>query len=93
MTTDDPGTAAAGWTALGCWVHLVRGKNLQVLKADALDSPTPQAELAVSSDKLLVGCGHGTSLQISELQLEGKKRTSAHDFIQGYRPKPGERLG
>ncbi len=70
-----------------------RGKNLQVLKADALDSPTPQAELAVSSDKLLVGCGHGTSLQISELQLEGKKRTSAHDFIQGYRPKPGERLG
>jgi len=28
-----------------------------------------------------------------ELQLEGKKRTTSHDFIQGYRPKPGEKLG
>jgi len=28
-----------------------------------------------------------------EIQLEGKKRTTAHDFVQGYRPKPGEKLG
>jgi methionyl-tRNA formyltransferase len=44
-------------------------------------------------NRLLVGCGHDTSLELLELQLEGKKRTTAHDFIQGYRPQPGERLG
>ena len=70
-----------------------RGKNLQVFKAEALNEPLPQAELTISGDKLLVGCGQSTALQISELRLEGKKRTLAHDFIQGYRPKPGERLG
>jgi methionyl-tRNA formyltransferase len=40
-----------------------------------------------------VGCGQNTSLELLELQLEGKKRISAKDFIHGYRPKPGEKLG
>jgi hypothetical protein len=32
-------------------------------------------------------------LELLELQLEGKKRASAQDFIHGYRPHPGEKLG
>jgi len=28
-----------------------------------------------------------------EIQLEGKKRSSVGDFIRGYRPHPGEKLG
>jgi hypothetical protein len=32
-------------------------------------------------------------LELLELQLEGKKRTPARDFLQGYRPKPEEKLG
>jgi hypothetical protein len=27
------------------------------------------------------------------LQLEGKKRSSASDFLRGYRPHSGEKLG
>ena len=42
---------------------------------------------------LLVGCGHGSSLELLEIQLEGKKRTSARDFLHGHRPAPGEKLG
>ncbi len=34
-----------------------------------------------------------TSLELLEIQLEGKKRTTARDFIQGYRPQTGEKLG
>jgi methionyl-tRNA formyltransferase len=70
-----------------------RGKNLQVWKADALNRSLPLSELKVESDHLLVGCGEATALELLELQLEGKKRTSASDFVRGYRLLPGERLG
>ncbi|MGA2643083.1 MAG: methionyl-tRNA formyltransferase [Candidatus Sulfotelmatobacter sp.] len=70
-----------------------RGKNLQLWRASALDRALPSAELKVDGDHLLVGCGHGTAIEIVDLQLEGKKRSSAADFIRGYRPLPGERLG
>src|SRR5579864_6009596 len=70
-----------------------RGKNLQVLKAKPASATVPPAELRVEGDRLFVGCGHNTSLEVLELQLEGKKRTPAHAFLQGYRPKVGETLG
>jgi methionyl-tRNA formyltransferase len=70
-----------------------RGKNLQVWKASALDRALPPSELKVEDDRLFVGCGPGTAIELLELQLEGKKRTSASDFIRGYRPAPGEKLG
>jgi len=70
-----------------------RGKNLQLLKAQPAADAFPPAELNVSADRLLVGCGDSTSLELLEIQLEGKKRTSARDFIHGYRPQPGEKLG
>jgi len=70
-----------------------RGKNLQVWQAEAIDQAVPSAELKVEGDHLLVGCGEGTALELLQVQLEGKKRSSAADFIRGYRPAPGERLG
>ncbi len=70
-----------------------RGRNLQVRQAAALDRALLPAELKVEGDHLLVGCGHGTSLELLDFQLEGKKRTSAADFIHGYRLLPGEKLG
>ena len=70
-----------------------RGKNLQIYRAVAIDRTLASAELTVESNHLLVGCGDGTAIEILELQLEGKKRTSAADFIRGYRPLPVEKLG
>jgi methionyl-tRNA formyltransferase len=70
-----------------------RGKTLQILKAHPGNEPTPPSEIHVDSDRLVVGCGHNSSLELFEIQLEGKKRTSAADFIRGYRPKTGEKLG
>ena len=70
-----------------------RNKNLQILKAHTAGEAIPAAAMRIQGDKLLVGCGQDSSLELLELQLEGKKRSSAHDFIQGYRPNPGERLG
>jgi methionyl-tRNA formyltransferase len=70
-----------------------RGKNLQVWKARPADKALPKAQLHVEGGRLLVGCGNSSSLELLELQVEGKKRMSASDFLHGYRPKPGEKLG
>jgi methionyl-tRNA formyltransferase len=70
-----------------------RGKNLQILKAKPATDVFPVGEMHVVSNRLLVGCGHQTSLEFLEIQLEGKKRSSAQDFVRGYRPNPNEKLG
>jgi methionyl-tRNA formyltransferase len=70
-----------------------RGKSLQILKAQPSTSTSSPAELRIEGDRLLAGAGRNTSLEIFELQLEGKKRTTARDFIHGYRPTSGEVLG
>jgi methionyl-tRNA formyltransferase len=75
-----------------------RGKNLQIWQASPFVRMLPvrmlpPSELQVEGNHLLVGCGQDTAIELLELQLEGKKRTSAADFIRGYRPLPGEKLG
>ncbi|HEY0101620.1 MAG TPA: methionyl-tRNA formyltransferase [Pyrinomonadaceae bacterium] len=44
-------------------------------------------------DELEVACGERTRLALREVQLEGKRRMSARDFINGMRVCAGERLG
>jgi methionyl-tRNA formyltransferase len=70
-----------------------RGKNLQILKARTAPVALPPAELHIQSDQLLVGCGHNSSLELLEIQLEGKKRSSAADFVRGYHLRAGEKVG
>lgn len=70
-----------------------RAKNLQILAAKSIPTSMPTAQLEAKDGRLFIGCGHTTSLEILELQLEGKKRTSARDFIHGYRPQANEHLG
>ncbi|MBI1941413.1 MAG: methionyl-tRNA formyltransferase [Acidobacteria bacterium] len=74
-----------------------RGKMLHIWAAlpAIIVGPTPSepSELFVEPGKLLVACGAGTILQIQELQLEGRKRISARDFINGVRLTPGEKVG
>ena len=42
---------------------------------------------------VLVACGEGTLLQLEYAQLEGRKRVSAQDFVNGARLQPGESFG
>ena len=70
-----------------------RGKNLHIWKAAQASETLAVAALHLNGDRLLIGCGHNTSLELLEIQLEGKKRSSARDFVHGYRPQPGEKLG
>jgi len=70
-----------------------RGKNLQVWDAKPLQRVLSEAEFAVEADRLIVGCGKGTALELLEVQPEGKKRMATRDFVHGYRPQSGEKVG
>jgi methionyl-tRNA formyltransferase len=72
-----------------------REKNVNLWSVKPLPTSSgvlQPGELKVDCDHLYAGCGEMTVLEIFELQLEGKKRMTARDFVNGYRPKPGEKL-
>ena len=70
-----------------------RGKNLHVWSAAVSQLSLPPGQLLVENDCLMVGCGGGTALALLEVQPEGKKHIVVRDFIHGYRPRSGEKLG
>lgn len=75
----------------GAWTRL-RGKKLIVHRMALAADPLAMGELRVASNRLYAGCGEA-SLELLELQLEGKKRLAAGDFLRGFQIRSGERLG
>ncbi|MGA7573687.1 MAG: methionyl-tRNA formyltransferase [Terriglobales bacterium] len=77
---------------------IYKGKTLQVHRAQPAQAAVAlaPAEIAVQASHLLVGCGAKSPdsvLELLEVQLEGKRRMSASEFINGYRLKSGDHLG
>jgi len=70
-----------------------RGKTLNLWQAQVVDRPVTTGELLIEQGRIIAGCAPGTALELLEVQPEGKKRMSAADFVHGYRPQSGERLG
>lgn len=74
-------------------------RRLVVWKAEVLLNQTGETEnqpgriAAVASDEIIVECGGGTALKLQEVQLEGKQRMSARDFINGMRLTAGQQFG
>lgn len=70
-----------------------QGKQLKIWREEPVDgSGEPGTILNVEKDAFTVACGSG-ALRILEVQLEGKKRMSTHDFLLGVKVKIGEVLG
>ena len=72
---------------------IFRGNNLQVRKAAPVTQALAPGQLHVEQNHLLVGSAHNSALELFEVQPEGKKRMSARDFLNGYRPTNAEKLG
>lgn len=73
----------------------LRGKKLIVARMRVVMHPEAgeSGVLRVEGDSMLVGCGDGTMIGLDEVQMEGKKRMTAAEFLRGYQVKSGERLG
>jgi len=71
-----------------------RGQSLRIWKClpGAQEIGTP-GELLLQSQHLYVGCGEKTALELREVQMEGRKRVSASDFVNGVRLSDNEILG
>lgn len=71
-----------------------RDKNLKIVAASSVsDVQVKPGTLQVIDGRLFVGCGSGTAVELLQVQPEGKKAISEREFINGYRPTNGERLG
>jgi methionyl-tRNA formyltransferase len=74
-----------------------RAKNLSMVSA--LPHSTKgglngaPGDLVVEGGRVIVHCGESTTLELLEVQPEGKKRMAVRDFLNGYRPSTGEKLG
>ena len=71
-----------------------RGKKLTLHRLrPAGSAQLAPAELAVEHNRLFVGAGNNKILELQEVQLEGKKRLPAADFLRGASLRPHEHLG
>jgi len=57
------------------------------------DEASPEGTIVSGAAGVYVACGQKTWLRLDEAQLEGRKRISARDFVNGARLKPGEKFG
>jgi methionyl-tRNA formyltransferase len=73
-----------------------RGKNFHIWAAIRPAAVEPRhlepGTLMAEHGRLLLACGQGTVLEVKEIQLEGRKRLAARDFLNGVRLLPGEKL-
>jgi len=82
----------------GAWT-LLAGKKLSAhrlmpLEPSALSGgPADPGAIRIEESRLYVRCGENTWLELVEIQLEGKKRMPAADFLRGHPLKTGDRLG
>lgn len=67
------------WEAVPEWIEQIQFMPGQIIEA--------------RGERLIVACGDGTALRVSELQLEGGRRLSARDFLNGAHVKVGNLFG
>ena len=71
----------------------LRGKKLILHRMMRIDNCATPGELLVAGERLMVGCGADWGLELLEVQMEGKRRMSAAEFLRGFQMRSGERLG
>lgn len=72
------------WTVWGL-------KRLKLLEIKPSAKTIPPGIISVQEQKLFIGCGAG-SIELSEVQLEGKKPMTATVFMNGYRNLDGSKV-
>jgi len=72
----------------------LRGKKLILSSLRVGEGMDGQVgNVVVEDGRLMVICGQRSSIELVEVQMEGKKRMTASEFLRGYQVKTGERVG
>jgi methionyl-tRNA formyltransferase len=97
MSASDIANRARGFQPFPTAFTFYGGKKLTIWKCKpsvfSCQSSVVGEVLEAKGDRLLVCCGGDSVLQIDELQLEGKRRMSVRDFLNGMKIQVGEKLG
>lgn len=72
-------------------VTSINGKKLKIYKT-VISGKSGKSGTVISVNPPTVACGDG-SVELKEVQIEGKKRMSAEEFFRGQRIKCGDMLG
>lgn len=70
-------------------------RKLTIWNAQAISvssAADPGTVISAQGDEFIVACGEGSALKILELQLEGKRRMSVRDFLNGTKITSGDRF-
>lgn len=71
-----------------------RGQQLRIWRTRVGgESGAGPGVMQAGKKQLMVACGHNTSLELLEVQMEGRGRVSVEAFLNGQRLVDGERLG
>src|SRR5579871_4078879 len=70
----------------------VRGQKLHIWRARVRSEHAPEPGRFLSIKPPVVACGSG-ALELVEVQMEGRKRMSAADFVNGQRLTDNDQLG
>ncbi len=77
-----------------------KGEKLTIWESEIIKIETLNKEiktggeiLVANGEELLIGCGDKTILKVIELQISGKRRMNARDFLNGIKLEIGEVLG
>jgi methionyl-tRNA formyltransferase len=77
----------------GAWTML-RGKKLTVHRMRVGAEPGITAGMVeMRGEAMVVGCGDGEAVVFDEVQMEGKRRMGAGEFLRGFQVRQGERVG
>jgi len=75
---------------------MFRGQTCQIegVPSDlAVPAAAPAGTIHIAgAGEIVVKCGAGGALRVERVQLQGRKRVSARDFLSGARIRPGERF-
>lgn len=70
----------------------LRGQRFHVWKGAVASVAVPHGQLHLKQKRLYIGCGSGSTLELLEVQLEGRKRMPVPVFLNGFPLSENESL-
>ena len=92
MSMDEIDCRVRGFNSWPCAYFYLNGKRIKVYKVKKCDSKGNIGEVIECENRLVIGCKDG-SVELLEVQPEGKRRMNASDMLRGWHIEKGAFVG